>query len=90
MNEGLVVVFVPVAGPRGSYGIGVLQLEAKACPHPLGLNCPAIKAAVGLRSGSIRWGAQCCPRIMPHLSLNPDGWSAALCAVRLAPVSFRR
>lgn len=47
MNDGHVIVFGPVADPRGSYGIAVMQLADDADPHALGRNDPTIRAKAG-------------------------------------------
>src|SRR5262245_10426418 len=47
MNQGLVIVFGPVADPKGAYGIGIIQLEDGADPHAPGANDPIIKADAG-------------------------------------------
>ncbi len=47
MGRGQVVVFDPVADPKGSYGVAVLQLPDDADPGPLGENDPTIKVGVG-------------------------------------------
>ncbi len=49
MRKGLVVVFGPVADPRGAYGIAVLQLDDNADANALGTNDPTIKANVGFK-----------------------------------------
>jgi uncharacterized protein len=46
MNRGLVIVFGPVADPRGTYGVAILELE-KEDANALGVNGPTIKANVG-------------------------------------------
>jgi hypothetical protein len=48
MDRGLVIVFGPVADPRGTYGVAILELE-KADANALGMNDPTIKANVGFR-----------------------------------------
>lgn len=47
MDEGLVAVFGPVADPKGTYGIAVLQLPDNADAYVLGENDPAIRANAG-------------------------------------------
>ncbi len=47
MDKGLVVVFGPVADPRGAYGIAVLQLPDDADAGALGRNDPTVKARAG-------------------------------------------
>ena len=47
MDRGLVIVFGPVADPRGVYGVAVLELEEEADAGALGGNDPTIKAKVG-------------------------------------------
>jgi uncharacterized protein YciI len=46
MDRGLVIVFGPVADPRGTYGLAILELE-KEDANALGVNDPTIKANVG-------------------------------------------
>ena len=47
MKKGLVIAFGPVADPKGSYGIGIIQLQGDSDPRVLGLNDPVIKANAG-------------------------------------------
>ncbi len=47
MDEGLVVVFGPVADPKGTYGVAILELEEEADANALGINDPTIKANAG-------------------------------------------
>ncbi len=47
MDKGLVAVFGPVADPKGTYGIAVLQLPDDADAHSLGENDPTIRANAG-------------------------------------------
>jgi uncharacterized protein YciI len=47
MAEGRVLAFGPVDDPRGSYGIGIIQLQDDVDPQMLGDNDPAIEAHVG-------------------------------------------
>jgi hypothetical protein len=47
LNKGFVFVFGPVADPKGSYGICVLQLGSDVDAHALCGNDPVVKAAVG-------------------------------------------
>jgi len=46
MDRGLVIVFGPVADPRGAYGVAILELEEEDA-NALGMNDPTIKANVG-------------------------------------------
>ncbi len=46
-EQGLVVVFGPVADPRGAYGIAVLQLPDDVDARTLGRSDPTIKADQG-------------------------------------------
>jgi hypothetical protein len=47
MKKGLAIAFGPVADPKGSYGIGIVQLPDDSDPRILGLNDPVIKANAG-------------------------------------------
>lgn len=47
MNRGLVVAFGPVADPKGSYGIAIIQLQDGSNANDLGANDPVIKANAG-------------------------------------------
>ena len=47
MDRGLVIVFGPVADPKGVYGVAVLELEEEADANALGMNDPTMKADVG-------------------------------------------
>jgi uncharacterized protein YciI len=47
MAQGKVVAFGPVADPRGSYGIGIVQLEDDVEPRTLGDDDPVIQADAG-------------------------------------------
>jgi uncharacterized protein YciI len=47
MDRGLVIVFGPVADPRGTYGVAFLELEEGEDANALGMNDPTIKANVG-------------------------------------------
>ncbi len=47
MAQGKVLAFGPVADPRGSYGIGIIQLEENVEPRTLGDNDPVIQAGAG-------------------------------------------
>ncbi len=47
IDRGLVIVFGPVADPRGTYGVVILELE-EADANDLGMNDPTIKANVGI------------------------------------------
>ena len=47
MKRRLVIVFGPVADPKGVYGIAILELEEEADANALGMNDPAIKAKAG-------------------------------------------
>ena len=47
MKEGRVIAFGPVADPKGSYGIGIIQLEQGADANALGANDPIILAHAG-------------------------------------------
>ena len=49
MSKGLVIVFGPVADPKGSYGIAVIQLEDDADVNSLCRNDPTIKADIGFK-----------------------------------------
>jgi len=46
MDRGLVIVFGPVADPRGTYGVAILELEEEDA-KALGMNDPTIKANAG-------------------------------------------
>jgi len=47
MNLGLVIAFGPVDDPKGSYGVGIIQLQDDVDPNSIGVNDPAIKANLG-------------------------------------------
>ena len=47
MDRGLVIVFGPVADPKGVYGIAILELDEEADANALAMNDPTIKASVG-------------------------------------------
>jgi len=47
MDRGLVIVFGPVADPKGVYGVAILELEEEADANALAMNDPTIKANVG-------------------------------------------
>jgi uncharacterized protein YciI len=47
MAQGKVLAFGPVADPRGSYGIGIVQLEDNIEPRALGDDDPVILADAG-------------------------------------------
>jgi len=47
MDRGLVIVFGPVADPKGVYGVAILELEEEADANALGINDPTMKANVG-------------------------------------------
>lgn len=47
MKRGMVIAFGPVADPRGSYGIGILQLDESVDAKSLADEDPVIKAGVG-------------------------------------------
>jgi uncharacterized protein YciI len=47
MDRGLVIVFGPVADPKGTYGVAILELEEEADANALGMNDPTMKAEVG-------------------------------------------
>ena len=47
MKEGKVIAFGPVADPKGSYGIGIIQIEEGENPSALAANDPVILARVG-------------------------------------------
>jgi uncharacterized protein len=47
MDRGLVIVFGPVADPKGTYGVAILELEEEADANALAMNDPTIKANVG-------------------------------------------
>jgi len=47
MEKGLVIVFGPVADPKGVYGVAILELEEDEDANVLGMNDPTIKANVG-------------------------------------------
>jgi len=46
MDRGLVIVFGPVADPKGVYGVSILELEEEDV-NALTMNDPTIKANVG-------------------------------------------
>ena len=47
MSQGRVLAFGPVADPKGTFGIGILQLPDDADPAALAKNDPAIQAQAG-------------------------------------------
>ena len=47
MKKGLVVAFGPVADPKGSYAIAIIQLQDNSDAITLGTNDPVIKANAG-------------------------------------------
>lgn len=47
MDRGLVIVFGPVADPKGTYGVVILELEEETDANALGMNDPTMKADVG-------------------------------------------
>jgi uncharacterized protein YciI len=47
MDRGLVIVFGPVADPKGTYGVAILELEEQDDANALGMNDPTIKANGG-------------------------------------------
>jgi len=49
MDRGLVIVFGPVADPKGTYGVAILELEEEADANALGMNDPTMKANVGFQ-----------------------------------------
>ena len=46
MDRGFVIVFGPVADPKGTYGVVILELEEEDA-NALGMNGPTIKANLG-------------------------------------------
>lgn len=49
MERGLVIVFGPVADPKGTYGIAILEAGEKVDIKALGLNDPTMKANAGFQ-----------------------------------------
>jgi uncharacterized protein YciI len=49
MDRGFVAAFGPVAGPAGSFGIGILELPDEIDPQALLADDPVIKAGTGFR-----------------------------------------
>lgn len=47
MERGLVIVFGPVADPKGTYGVAVLEVGEEVDVNALGMNDPTMKANVG-------------------------------------------
>lgn len=47
MNQGLVIVFGPVADPKGTYGLGIIQVEDEDNPDALCANDPVVLANAG-------------------------------------------
>jgi uncharacterized protein len=47
MEAGHVIAFGPVADPKGTFGVAILQLEEGMDPHSLADNDPVIAAGVG-------------------------------------------
>jgi uncharacterized protein YciI len=45
----IVVVFGPVADPKGTYGLAIVEAEDEAIAHEYGIHDPAIKAGVGFK-----------------------------------------
>ena len=49
MDKGLVIVFGPVADPKGTYGVAILEVEEEVDVNALGMNDPTMKANVGFQ-----------------------------------------
>jgi uncharacterized protein len=49
VDRKIVVVFGPVADPRGAYGLAIVEAEDEAAVHNFGTNDPAVKANVGFK-----------------------------------------
>jgi len=49
MEGGLVIVFGPVADPKGTYGVAIVEVEEEVDVNALGMNDPTIKANVGFQ-----------------------------------------
>jgi uncharacterized protein YciI len=48
-ESGLVIVFGPVADPKGTYGVAILEVEEEMDVNALGVNDPTIKANAGFQ-----------------------------------------
>ncbi len=48
-DRGLVIIFGPVADPKGNYGIAILEVEEETDVNALGMSDPTIKANVGFQ-----------------------------------------
>ena len=48
-NKRIAVVFGPVADPKGTWGLAVVQAQDEAGARALGANDPTIKSGVGFR-----------------------------------------
>jgi uncharacterized protein YciI len=51
MDEGRVIVFGPVDDPKGTYGIGIVEVEDKAEAARFMSNDPVVKANLGFTCG---------------------------------------
>ena len=49
MQKGKIIVFGPVADPKGPWGLGVMRLSSEDEMREIELNDPAIKSDLGLR-----------------------------------------
>jgi uncharacterized protein YciI len=47
VRKGIVIVFGPVADPKGTWGLAVLEADNEIQAHAYGANDPAVKASVG-------------------------------------------
>lgn len=48
-DKKIVVVFGPVADPKGTYGLAIVEAVDEAVVHEFGIHDPAIKADVGFK-----------------------------------------
>ncbi|HUL21347.1 MAG TPA: YciI family protein [Thermodesulfobacteriota bacterium] len=47
MDRGVVIIFGPVADPKATYGVAILEVEDEMGVNALGINDPTIQADVG-------------------------------------------
>ncbi len=52
MERGFVIVFGPVADPKGTYGVAVVEVEEEMDVNTFGMNDPTIQADVGFQFDS--------------------------------------
>ncbi|GAC1351472.1 MAG: hypothetical protein NVSMB1_04840 [Polyangiales bacterium] len=49
LNQGVAIVFGPVADPKGGWGVGIVEVDGKEALTPIEANDPAILAGLGMR-----------------------------------------